>query len=43
MRNVLIHAYFDVDWDEVWGVVERDLPPLETLLRSILAAREERQ
>ena len=43
MRNVLIHAYFDVDWDEVWGVVARDLPPLETLVRSILAARGERQ
>lgn len=41
MRNVLIHAYFDVDWEEVWGVVARDLTPLETLVRSILASRGE--
>jgi uncharacterized protein with HEPN domain len=37
MRNVLIHAYFDVDWDEIWGVVERDLGPLEALVRGILS------
>jgi uncharacterized protein with HEPN domain len=36
MRNVLIHAYFDVDWDEVWRVVERDLDRLEGLVRQIL-------
>lgn len=39
MRNVLIHAYFDVDWDEVWNVVARDLAALDTLVRSILAGR----
>ncbi|MCU0242555.1 MAG: DUF86 domain-containing protein [Vicinamibacteria bacterium] len=39
MRNVLIHAYFDVDWDEVWNVVARDLAALDTQVRSILESR----
>jgi uncharacterized protein with HEPN domain len=28
MRNILIHAYFDVELDEVWDTVTTDLPPL---------------
>jgi uncharacterized protein with HEPN domain len=31
-RNVLIHAYANVDDRLVWGVVERDLPLLLTQL-----------
>ena len=37
MRNVLVHDYFDVDFEAVWDVVIRDLPPLELAMRSILA------
>jgi uncharacterized protein with HEPN domain len=37
MRNVLVHDYFDVDFEAVWDVVARDLPPLESAMRSILA------
>lgn len=37
MRNVLVHEYFGVDWQEVWQTVERDLPTfgqqIETLLK----------
>jgi hypothetical protein len=29
-RDVLIHVYMGVDLDEVWAVVERDLPSLKT-------------
>lgn len=36
MRNLLIHGYFDVEWDQVWTVVERDLAPLEQIVRSLL-------
>jgi uncharacterized protein with HEPN domain len=36
MRNILIHAYFDVDLDEVWRTVNQDLPPLITELEKIL-------
>ena len=37
MRNVLVHDYFDVDFETVWDVVMRDLPPLEKAMRAILA------
>ena len=37
MRNVLVHDYFEVDFEALWDVVTRDLPPLETAVRSILA------
>jgi uncharacterized protein with HEPN domain len=32
MRNRLIHTYFDVNLDIVWGTVEVDLPPLAAAL-----------
>jgi len=34
MRNVIVHAYFRVDLDEVWSVVKNDLP----ILRGSIAA-----
>lgn len=37
MRNVLVHDYFDVDFEAVWDVITRDLPPFEFVMRSILA------
>ena len=37
MRNALIHGYFDVDWDIVWGVVSKDLAPLKRAVLSILS------
>jgi uncharacterized protein with HEPN domain len=27
MRNRLVHAYFDIDLDQVWKAVTEDLPP----------------
>ena len=36
MRNTLIHHYFEIDLDEVWSVVEGDLPHLEPHLRKLL-------
>jgi uncharacterized protein with HEPN domain len=36
LRNVLIHAYADVDDAIVWGVVERHLEPLMAQLRPLL-------
>lgn len=38
MRNALIHGYFDVDWEAVWAVVERDLGPLKAAVGDILRA-----
>ncbi len=37
MRNTLVHAYFDVDWNEVWTVIARDLDPLKNRVRTLLA------
>jgi uncharacterized protein with HEPN domain len=40
MRNALVHDYFEVDFETVWAVVVRDLPPLEKTMRAILTALE---
>ena len=36
MRNRLIHAYFDVDLDEIWRTVQEDLPPLISELEKVV-------
>ncbi len=36
MRNRLIHAYFEVDLDQVWNAVTEDIPPLIAQLEAIL-------
>ena len=36
MRNEIVHEYFGIDLDEVWPVVERDLPELKQKLNGIL-------
>ena len=36
MRHVLVHDYFGMDRDEVWAVVERDLPVLKKQVSHIL-------
>jgi len=35
MRNVLVHDYFGVDVEEVWRVVEPDLPELKSKLEKL--------
>ena len=37
MRNVLIHQYDDVDLEEVWRTLERDIPGLISRLETIAA------
>jgi uncharacterized protein with HEPN domain len=37
MRHVLVHDYFRVNYNIVWGVVEADVPPLKVQLTRILA------
>lgn len=36
MRNVLVHAYFEIDYEIVWKTVQADLPLLLTTLKAIL-------
>ena len=40
MRNVLVHDYFGVDLEEIWRVVERDLPELKNKLRKLVGEFE---
>jgi uncharacterized protein with HEPN domain len=40
MRDVVIHEYNDVDLDEVWRVVEKDLPELIQLLEPLLPRKD---
>jgi uncharacterized protein with HEPN domain len=35
MRNAVVHGYFQVDWQEVWNVVERNLGPLRKSIAAI--------
>jgi uncharacterized protein with HEPN domain len=37
MRNNLIHAYFDVDYDIIWETINNDLPPLYLQLKMIVS------
>jgi uncharacterized protein with HEPN domain len=37
-RNILIHAYFGIDWNEVWKAVQADCPTLRGQIADILAA-----
>ena len=36
MRHFLVHGYYEVDAEEVWNVVEKDLQPLKTQLESYI-------
>ena len=36
MRNVLVHGYFSVELEEVWGTVERYVPRLREQIEAIL-------
>lgn len=36
MRHILVHDYFGIDLDEVWSVVDRDLPVLKRQIVAIL-------
>ena len=36
MRNRIVHAYFDVDYDVVWNTLQNDIPFLIRELETIL-------
>ena len=37
MRNRLVHAYFEIDYEQVWKALTEDLPPLIEQWARILA------
>jgi len=34
-RNILVHAYFGIDWDIVWQAASRQVPDLASQLATI--------
>jgi len=38
MRHILVHDYFGINAEVVWGVVERDLPALRRRVETLLKA-----
>ena len=36
MRNILVHHYFGIDLEAVWGACAVDLPALKTRMQAIL-------
>lgn len=41
LRDVLIHQYEGVSLDEVWKIVEKDLPTLRATIKSVLPPLDE--
>jgi uncharacterized protein with HEPN domain len=42
MRNIVVHQYFGIDLDQVWQVVEKDIPSLKRDVQTILEQEERR-
>jgi uncharacterized protein with HEPN domain len=40
-RDILIHAYDRVDLQEVWRIIEQELPPLKEAIRVLLPPLEQ--
>ena len=40
LRNILVHDYLSVDFETIWGIVERDLPGLEAAVKHLLSEAE---
>jgi uncharacterized protein with HEPN domain len=39
-RHVLVHDYFDVNWDIVWLIREQHLPPLKSQIDEVIATED---
>jgi len=37
MRNILVHQYFGINLNEVWAVIEKDLPILKKNIQQLLS------
>jgi uncharacterized protein with HEPN domain len=40
IRDLLIHNYMGVDLNEVWNIIENDLPELKQLITTIISETE---
>ncbi len=34
LKNILVHAYFSINPERIWPIVERDLPVLKAFVKS---------
>ena len=41
-RNIVVHAYFGIDWDEVWNVASNRCPALREQVAQILVRESNR-
>ena len=41
MRHILVHEYWEADWDLLWRVVSEELEPLRLQIEKILHATDE--
>ncbi len=41
LRDILIHKYFDVNLEIIWGVVQSNIPILKTEIQQILKEKSE--
>ena len=41
LRNILVHEYFELDNEEIWKVVELDLPDLRHRVEQVLRSTDE--
>lgn len=41
LRDILIHKYFDVNLEIIWGVVQSNIPILKTEIQHILRKKNE--
>ena len=37
-RDVLIHDYLKININRIWGVIEKDLPPLKRIVEQLLSS-----
>ena len=40
-RNVLVHGYLGIDLNQIWDVIERDVPDLKKKIEAIIASTED--
>lgn len=40
MRNVLVHDYYQIDEEELWEVIQADIPPLKQQIEQYLSEVE---
>lgn len=36
LRHILVHHYFEIDYDLIWNVVENDLPEFKSQIETII-------